>query len=217
MDEIPGNATSFWVDSTPKTNFTQLKQELKVDVAVLGGGITGLTTAIMLKNAGKNVAVLEADRIIEDVTSTTTAKVSAHIFFYSNFLASLGEYKARMYAQANMKAVKTVANLISEYNIDCDFRRVPCYIYSEFEEDMGLYKREAEVAVRLGLPVSYIEDVSIPSSIKAGVVYRNQAEFHPRRIPSTQISSGIVSRNIWRRQLYIRKYKGLWAEGGRFS
>lgn len=180
-DEIPGKAKSFWIDSTPETNFSKLENGLKIDVAVLGGGIAGLTTAIMLKEAGKSVAVIEAGRIVEDITATTTAKISAHAFFYSTMLDNLGKEKTQIFAEANLKSVESVSNLVSKYNIDCDFHRTPCYIYTEAEEEAGIYKYEAEIAPKLGLPVSYTEDIPFSSNVKAGVVYQNQAEFHPRK------------------------------------
>ncbi|HEX3013395.1 MAG TPA: FAD-dependent oxidoreductase, partial [Methanobacterium sp.] len=179
--EIPGKAESFWIDSTPETNFSKLENGLKIDVAVLGGGIAGLTTAIMLKNAGKSVAVIEARHIVKDITATTTAKISAHAFFYSTMLDNLGKEKTQMFAEANLKAVESVSNLVSKYNIDCDFHRTPCYIYTESEEETGIYKSEAEVAPEFGLPVSYVENISFAPNAKAGVVYQNQAEFHPRK------------------------------------
>jgi glycine/D-amino acid oxidase-like deaminating enzyme/nitrite reductase/ring-hydroxylating ferredoxin subunit len=180
-DEIPGKAKSFWIDSTPETGFSKLETGLKVDVAVLGGGIAGLTTAIMLKEVGKSVAVIEARRIVEDITATTTAKISAHAFFYSTMMDNLGKEKTQMFAEANLKAVESVSNLVSKYGIDCDFHRTPCYIYTEAGEEAGIYKSEAEVAPGLGLPVSYVEDISFAPNAKAGVVYQNQAEFHPRK------------------------------------
>lgn len=180
-NEIPGKAESFWIDSTPETNFSKLENGLKVDVAVLGGGIAGLTTAMLLKEAGKSVAVIEARRIVKDITATTTAKISAHAFFYSTMLENLGREKTQMFAEANLKAVESVSNLVSKYNIDCDFHRTPCYIYTEAEAEEGIYKSEAEVAPKLGLPVSYVENIPFSSNVKAGVVYQNQAEFHPRK------------------------------------
>ncbi len=180
-DEIPGKAKSFWIDSTPGTNFSKLENGLKMDVVVLGGGIAGLTTAIMLKESGKSVAVIEARRIVEDITATTTAKISAHAFFYSTMLDNLGKEKTQMFAEANLKAVESVSKLISKYNIECDFHRTPCYIYTEAEEEASIYKSEAEIAPELGLPVSYTEYISFAPNAKAGVVYKNQAEFHPRK------------------------------------
>jgi NADPH-dependent 2,4-dienoyl-CoA reductase/sulfur reductase-like enzyme len=52
-DKIPGKAKPFWIDSTPKSEFFKQKEGLEVDVVVIGGGITGITTALLLKKSGK--------------------------------------------------------------------------------------------------------------------------------------------------------------------
>lgn len=179
-EQIPGKSKPFWIDSTPQTNFSKLKEGLKVDVVIIGGGIAGITTGLMLKRSGKKVAVIESDRIVKDVTATTTAKISAHTF-YSLQLPNLGEDKTQIYAQANMNAVKTVAEMVSEYNIDCDFRRVPCYFYTESENEVDLFKMETELVKKLKLPANYTTDIPTSRNAKAGLIYENQAEFHPRK------------------------------------
>ncbi|HML04407.1 MAG TPA: FAD-dependent oxidoreductase [Methanobacterium sp.] len=179
--KISGKSKSLWVDTTPTTNFPKLKEGLNVDVVVLGGGIAGITTAIMLKKAGKKVAVIESGRIIKDITSTTTAKISAHIFFYNMYMQTIGKEKTNDYAITNLKAVETISNLVSEYEIDCDFRRVPCYLYTESEQEIDVFKAEAELASEIGLPAEYTADIPVSSKAKAGLVYQNQAEFHPRK------------------------------------
>ncbi|MGI8722735.1 MAG: FAD-dependent oxidoreductase [Geodermatophilaceae bacterium] len=73
---LPGNAESYWIDSTPATDYSPLTADLAVDVVVVGGGIAGLCTAWELVQAGRRVAVLEADRIAASVTGHTTAKLS---------------------------------------------------------------------------------------------------------------------------------------------
>ena len=74
---LEGKNTSLWVDSAPDTDYPVLKPGLHVDVAVLGGGIAGLTTALLLKRDGATVAVVEADRVGGGVTAYTTAKVTS--------------------------------------------------------------------------------------------------------------------------------------------
>ena len=73
--------SSFWLETSPSTKFPQLKEGLKVDVAILGGGIAGITTATLLKEAGYNVAVIKADRIVKDVTIGTTANKCVGIIY----------------------------------------------------------------------------------------------------------------------------------------
>ncbi|MBE2198893.1 MAG: FAD-binding oxidoreductase, partial [Anaerolinea sp.] len=73
-DTLPGKPISLWLDTTPQTNFPSLGDNLYVDVAIVGGGIVGLTAATLLKEQGKTVAVLEAKRIVEGVSGNTTAK-----------------------------------------------------------------------------------------------------------------------------------------------
>lgn len=176
-----GKADSYWIDSTPSTDFSLLNNGLEVDVAILGGGIVGITTAIMLKKLGKSVAIIEANRIVKDITSTTTAKISAHTFFYNTLLSKLGKEKTKLFANANMQAVEIVSNIITENYIECDFKRTPCFIYTESDDEIDFFKKDAVLASELELPVSYCEDIPISNNFKSGIVYKNQAEFHPRK------------------------------------
>ena len=75
---------SYWMASTPKTGYPTLKEDIKVDVAIIGGGITGISTAYLLSKGGVKVAVIEADRILQSTTGHTTAKItSQHELIYS--------------------------------------------------------------------------------------------------------------------------------------
>ena len=97
-----------------------------MDVAVLGGGITGLTAAVLLKRLGKTVAVIEARRIAEGVTGHTTAKVtSQHKLIYDTLIKSHGEQKARLYAEANEVAIDRIEGFINEKDMDTESRRLP--------------------------------------------------------------------------------------------
>src|SRR5215216_4201658 len=68
---------SLWLDGIPATPRAAAPPEDPVDVAVIGGGITGITTALLLKRAGARVAVIEAATVASGVTGATTAKVTA--------------------------------------------------------------------------------------------------------------------------------------------
>src|SRR5207344_1847853 len=71
--KLPNASKSLWIDTCPGERFPNLKSDRTVDVAIVGGGITDLTAATLLKRAGLTVAVLEAERIAEGVSGLTTA------------------------------------------------------------------------------------------------------------------------------------------------
>ena len=71
---LPGKAESYWIATTPDSNYPALPSDIRVDVAILGGGIVGITSAFLLKQAGVSVAVIEADRIIKGATGLQPQK-----------------------------------------------------------------------------------------------------------------------------------------------
>lgn len=181
-EKFKGKESTFWLENCPGTNFPQLEEGLKVDVAVLGGGIVGVTTAKLLKDSGFKIALIEADRIVKDVSVGTTAKISAAPNMIYNYLISnLGHEKAQLFADANMKSLEKMAKIIEIGNIDCDFHRLPLYIYSESFENTGKIEDEFTAVKSLGLPVSYTEDVPLPFKTGPAIKYDNQAQFHPRK------------------------------------
>ena len=180
--EITGKEVSFWLETSPATDFPKLDKRLKVDVVILGGGIAGITAATLLKEAGHTVAVIEADRIVKGVTVGTTAKISmAPNMIYNNLILNLGKAKAQDFANANIKAVEKIADIVRERNIDCEFYRLPLYIYTESDEKIDEIKGEFEAAKELGLPVSYTSEVPLPFKTGPAIKYENQAQFHPRK------------------------------------
>jgi glycine/D-amino acid oxidase-like deaminating enzyme len=181
-EKIAGKDVSFWLETSPVTNFPKLGKKLKVDVVILGGGIAGITTATLLKEKGHTVAVIEADRIVKGVTVGTTAKISmAPNMIYSKLILNIGKSKAQDFANANIKAVEKVADIVRKRNIDCEFQRLPLYIYTESDEKVDEIKDEFKAAKELGLPVSYTEKVPLPFKTGPAIKYENQAQFHPRK------------------------------------
>ena len=126
-----GGHQSLWLASSGRSDYGMLTGDTTVDVAVVGGGIAGLTTALRLKEEGKRVAVIEAGRIVEGVTAFTTAKVtSLHGLIYDHLARSFDEETAQLYAQANQAAVGLIARNVDRYSIACDFERTAAYTYT---------------------------------------------------------------------------------------
>ncbi len=179
---LPGKATSLWLDTTPNTDLPTLREGLTVDVAIIGGGIAGLTAATLLKAEGKTVAVLETRRIVHGVTGKTTAKItSLHTLIYDDLLRRFGEEKAQAYANANQTAIEQIARLVSERKIDCDFTRTEAYTYTEDADQVDQIEAEVKAALQLGLPAAFVTETPMPFPVKAAIRFDHQALFHPRK------------------------------------
>ena len=170
-----GTDSSFWLKNCLATDFPKLEKGLKVDVAILGGGIAGITTAKLLKDAGNTVAVIESDRIVKDVTAGTTAKITMGT--YNILLSNLGKIRTRAIANVNIIKHLIMVEIIKNNNINCEFHRLPLYIYTESQEKANETLEEFKAAKQLGLPVSYIEELPLPFNTGPAVKYDNQASF----------------------------------------
>ena len=181
MDNDQQN-TSLWIGTTPETAYPRATGSVSVDVAVVGGGITGLTTALLLKRAGVSVAVIESRRVALGTTGNTTAKVtSLHRVVYQELEKALGEDAARAYGEANQTAVELVAAIANEHGIECDLRRIAAYTYAESEDGAKQVRDEAELTQRLGLPGAFTESTSLPFPVQGAVRFGEQLLFHPRK------------------------------------
>jgi glycine/D-amino acid oxidase-like deaminating enzyme/nitrite reductase/ring-hydroxylating ferredoxin subunit len=182
MNSLTGKPISYWIDSTPSASFPPLSQDVTVDVAIVGAGIAGLTTAMLLKKAGKTVAVVESNRIIAGASGHTTAKVtSLHQLIYADLIHNLGIEKAQIYADSNQAAIEQVAKLVEEEAINCDFSRHSAYTFTESQHGLKSIEAEVEAALKLGLPASFVQETSLPFPIVGAVKFSNQAQFHPRK------------------------------------
>jgi glycine/D-amino acid oxidase-like deaminating enzyme/nitrite reductase/ring-hydroxylating ferredoxin subunit len=173
---------SVWIETSPETDYPALTPDVSVDVAVVGAGITGVTAAILLKQAGKTVALIDSKRIVEGATGYTTAKVTTgHGASYSKIRRAFGEDGSRAYAQANAAALEWIGKLIEANRIDCDFERRTNYVYAESEEEVAQLRQEAEVEKQAGLATTLVDDTPLPFPVQAALRLENQAQFHPRK------------------------------------
>ncbi|HVL31238.1 MAG TPA: FAD-dependent oxidoreductase [Solirubrobacteraceae bacterium] len=174
---------SVWIETgPPQPAFPQLEEDVRADVAVVGGGIVGITTAALLAERGVRVVLLEADRVAHGVTGHTTAKVSSqHGMIYSQLRSRFGDDAARTYGEANEAALEWIAERVRRDGIDCDFRRRPSYAYVTEPSDRSQAEDEAQAARDLGLPASLVESTPLPYPVEAAVRFDDQAEFHVRK------------------------------------
>ena len=174
------NEQSLWHDTAEASTHPRLEGGQRADVVVVGAGITGLTTALLLASKGTDVVVVEALEVAAGVTGRTTAKVtSQHSLLYSQISAKHGDDVAGVYGMANQAALEQIASLVALGDIDCSFERRPAYTYTRDEAYVAKIEQEVEVCRRVGLPASFTTDSDLPYDILGAVRFEQQAQFQP--------------------------------------
>ena len=171
---------SLWLEGRSRDVRPRLDRDIAADAVVVGAGIVGLTTALLLEREGLDVVVLEMRHVGAGATGYTTAKLSSlHGLAYGQLAKSVGRDGARTYGEANEAGIARVFELAEELDIDCDLRRKPNHTYAEDAAEVEKLCEEAALARELGLPASYVEDTDLPFGVAGAVRFEDQAEFHP--------------------------------------
>lgn len=170
-----------WWDTTNRPEeYPPPSAERSFDVAVLGGGITGLTTALLLRRTGARVAVIEAGRVASGTTGSSTAKVTAlQSALCSTIRQHRGEQAAAAYAAVCAGAVEQVADLAADEGIDCELRRRPACTYAASAQEVDQVEQEAEAARQAQLPVELTDSPGLPFPVAGAVQLPGQIEFQP--------------------------------------
>src|SRR3954453_7101067 len=160
--------------------FEKLTKDLTVDVAIVGGGITGITAGYLLRKEGLKVAILEAGTLLNGTTGHTTAKITAqHGLIYDEFIQHFGEEKAKLYYQSADRSLQFVKKMIQEKSIDCDYSEEDAYIYSTTQEYSRKIEKEAEAYQRLNINGNLLASIPFDFPITNALVMKGQAQFHP--------------------------------------
>src|SRR5690625_2783486 len=171
---------SYWTERSETPEFPSLNKDIKIDVAIIGGGITGITSGYLLANEGLHVAILEADKLFNGTTGHTTAKVTAqHGLIYDEFITNFGKSKAKLYYEANKGALNFIKSTIENEQIDCEFSVQDAYLYSTTKESLFNIQKEADAYEKLGINGGLIESIPLDIEIKNALIMKDQAQFHP--------------------------------------
>jgi len=174
---------SYWMASADPTDHDALATEADAEFAIVGGGIVGLTTALLLAEAGREVLVVEADRIAAGVSGYTTAKLTAgHGLLYSHLESSFGTDAARLYAESQLAGLAHVFDLCENHAIDCDLETRPNYVVADTDDQLEKLDDELEASRGVRLAVRHVDDLGVvPFPAAGALVLEDQAQFHVRK------------------------------------
>jgi glycine/D-amino acid oxidase-like deaminating enzyme/nitrite reductase/ring-hydroxylating ferredoxin subunit len=160
--------------------FPRLEVDLRTEVAVIGGGITGLTTALLLAEAGKQVTLLEARQLASGVSGRTTAHLTEALDTRYHVLESKFSREGAALARVSTReAIEKIALWAGASNVDCGFERLNGYLFAQDESQLGELDAELLAAERAGAVVSRENELPLPLPARGAVVFANQAQFRP--------------------------------------
>lgn len=180
---------SYWTETAPPfTGAEAGPVEGAVDVAVIGGGFTGLSAALALAQRGAQVAVLEAGKVARAASGRNGGHVNnGTAVDFGALVERLGPEAARAIYRAYDAAVDTVERIVREQQIACDFRRCgkiklaakPEH-YEKLARSFDLLHRDTDPETEL-IPASRIRDEVGSDRFHGGLVHAKSAQMHMGR------------------------------------
>lgn len=139
---------SYWIKSVEekdKIKFGTLEENIKTDICIIGGGLTGLSTAYNLSKYKIRTVLIEKDEIYKQTSGNSTAKItSQHGLIYKYLIDSKGREFAKKYYEANESAISNIKNIIDKEKIDCEFEYQPSYVFTQSIQEVEKIKAEVE-------------------------------------------------------------------------
>jgi len=181
---------SYWTDSAPAPGEATPALPAQVDVAIVGGGFTGLSAALALARRGARVAVLEAgERVAAEASGRNGGHVNNGLAVdYAEVAARVGVEQARAWYRAYDDAVDTVARVVRDEAIDCDFLRHGKLKLATRSNQMEALQRSAQRLVADGvdpevriLSAAEVRDEVQSDRFQGGLLYPRSAQMHMGR------------------------------------
>ncbi len=177
-----GENISVWQHGMPDYK-TKLFDTKKIyDVVIVGAGITGISTGLLLQKAGKSVMIAEAKNIGFGTSSGTTAHLNSITETpFSQISKDFGENNAKLMAKGLRQALELIKTHVKEYAIDCGYKELPGYLYAKDEKEIKELDIIFDSAQKAGVEVQYSSDVPIKIPFEKAIEFVNQGQFHPAR------------------------------------
>jgi len=180
--ELHGKAGSCWTAGLPAPDYPELSGSIHAETVVVGAGIVGLTTALRLREQGREVAVVEALEIGGQVTGRSTAKITTqHRLIYRRLIEERGRALAKTYAVANLAGCELIGRWAREHAIACDLEDKDAFVYTQEPDGRKRLEAEAEAANSLGLKAELVGRAPLPFDTEAALRFPGQAQFNPSK------------------------------------
>ena len=170
--------TSIWLDGIKKQKFRKLEKDIDVDVLIVGGGITGVSSAYHLSTGDLSVCLVEKNKLLEGVTSRTTGKLTyLQENIYSKLVNYHGKENSKLYLDSQKDAIKLVKGIIDSNKIDCNLEKVKSYVF-DFK-DIESVEEEIHLLNEFGVELKLCDVLPSGENINSSYFVDDTYVFHP--------------------------------------
>lgn len=183
--EPPGVLDNLWQQNKQKQKYAALSKDTAADVVIIGAGIMGLSLAYVLAKNGVSVVVLEG-RVRG---AGQTGRTSAHIMqwnddFFMQIEEKFGKDVTRQVAESHLAAADFIEQAVKDEKIDCNFRRVPGYLFPDGKDGNVTTLEEELAAIKTTGVMPDVKMVNLEGdprngSLKEALIFPRCADFHP--------------------------------------
>ncbi len=171
---------SIWIDGVEEKNVKELNKNIKCDVLIIGGGMTGLNTAYFLSKSKLKVCLVDQNRIGMGVSSRTTGKIN---YLQETIYSDLEQYYnydiSKMYLKSQRLAIRKIKSIINKEKLDCDLDKVTSYVFTDDKEEIGKIEDEKYILKKFGVKVKEHKDIDIGLRCKYAISVDDTYVFQP--------------------------------------
>lgn len=173
---------SLWQNYKIKSKFKVLDVNKKTDIVIIGGGITGLSTAYNLKDSKYKIIIVDAKDFISSTTCKSTAKITYLQDLKYSYIQSIYDFNtSKLYYESQKDAIKLIKKIINDNLIECDLKKTSMITFTCSKEDLNKFKTEKEILKKLD--VNYDDSLSLVDieNIKDLIMVKNNYTFNPAK------------------------------------
>ena len=173
--------TSLWLDRPFERVSDPFPAGNRFEDVVVGAGLTGLTTALLLARAGRRVGVVEARHVGAVTTGRTTAKASLlQGSKLSGIVKSHTEQAAKAYVEANREGQAWLRRFCEDHGVAVQTR--DAIVYAAKPSELSSVRDEHRTADSLGLDVTWVDELDVPFPAHGATVLPGQIQFDPMEL-----------------------------------